>query len=55
MWPHPNKFYDLMFDLSIYWTLQMYYMPLMMYGDIDDFVTKVSLNGIKSSNLCKST
>ena len=53
MWPHPNRFYELMIDMSIYWTLQSMYMPLILFSDVDDVVTKISLNGIKSSNICK--
>ena len=54
MWPHPNKIFDMYYDLYIYWLIQSYYMPLMMFSDVDDVFTKVSLNGIKSSNICKS-
>lgn len=53
MWPHPNKFYETMFDLYIYWTIQSMYMPMMIFSTVDDVITKVSLNGIKSSNICK--
>lgn len=54
MWLHPNKFYEMMFDLSIYLTIRSMYMPMMIFSDIDDVITKISLNGIKSSNICKS-
>lgn len=49
MLPHQNKILEMYMDLALYWTLNVYFLPLIMFSDVDDFVTKVSLNGIKSN------
>jgi hypothetical protein len=49
MWQLQNKLLEQWFDLCVYYSLFGYYCPLMMYGDLDEYVKSVSLNGVKKT------
>jgi hypothetical protein len=51
-----NTIIDWYIDQYIWWSLQLYFLPYRLPeygGDVDKWVSTFSLNGIKSSNLCK--
>lgn len=52
-----NTIIDWYIDQYIWWALHMYFLPYRMPGyggDIERFIGTVSLNGIKTTNLCRS-
>jgi hypothetical protein len=51
-----EQFVNNYLDTWAWWFLHCWYMPLKMpgmYSDVDKFVSQFTLNGVKSSNLCK--
>ena len=52
-----NTIIEWYIDQYIWWALQLYFLPyrLPSYGsDVDRWVSTFSLNGVKSTNPCKS-
>jgi hypothetical protein len=51
-----NDVIDWWFDYAIWLMMQNYYAPYRMpenLGDVEKWVQTVSLNGVKSTNLCR--
>ncbi len=51
-----EQFVNNYLDMWAWWFLQSWYMPFKMpgiYSDVDKFVSQFTLNGVKSSNICK--